>query len=69
MFDEAKLKKTIIRLRKMKAPYVVVEINDDDMADELKDIVTNICSEIGLQIYCEQESGKITIRNLFYSNN
>ena len=69
MFDEQRLKKTIIRLRKIKAPYVVVEINDETIAEELEELVTDICNEIGLQIYCEQEIGKLTIRNLFYSNN
>lgn len=69
MFDENRLKKTILHLKKIKAPYVVVEIHDDEIANELQDIVEQICSEIGLQIYCEHELGKITIRNLFYSNN
>ena len=69
MFDQDRLKKTILHLKKIKAPYVVVEINDFEVANELQDIVEDICSEIGLQIYCEHEMGKITIRNLFYSNN
>ena len=44
MFNEELLKKTIIRLKKIKAPFVVVEIPDDieDLDDFVWEYVTAV---------------------------
>jgi hypothetical protein len=69
MLDQNQLKRMIVRLRKINAPFVVVDAIEERFAEQLKETVTSICTEIGLMVYIEQEDAQLKIRNLFFSNN
>lgn len=69
MIDEIELRKTIVRFKKVKIPYVYINAIEEELAIELQALILKICSELSLQILIERKAEKLTIRNLYFSIN
>jgi hypothetical protein len=63
------LRQSILQLRKLKAPMVIVEAQGDDLALTLELMVLDICDDISLQVISTRSEGRIQFRNLFFSLN
>lgn len=69
MIDQKRLEKMIVRLKRIRAPYIVVDAVESHFAQELEESVIKICNKMGLMIYIDRDQQQLKIRNLFYSNN